>query len=493
MAIAIVLLTYRVAKRVFSETAAFAAAILVSLYGPLLFFITQLLSTGMAVALGLLSLLALLRLDEKPTRTRAWQFGVSIGLTALVVPNILIALPFLPLLLLRRDRINWRPAAALCAMILLGIAVCISPVTLRNRVVSGEWVLISANGGVNLHIGNNPEFTKTMDIRPGSDWGRLLSVPFENGCKSHADADAFFTRKVMNYAIHEPGSFVKGLLLKSWWLFSSREQPRNMSMYSFGKHSTLLRRLVWQWRGIGFPFGIVGPLALLGLLMSVRKRRAALIAAACLAIYSASLVLFFPSARYRLPMIPVLITFAVYGSIHLGSVIRNVRQCSIGIVLVILTALFMNTHPPFPSDSSNMDAELGTYVGIGLQVRGELSKAITQYESVLESWPDYADAYYYLATALRDSGRRLTAVVYFKECLTVEPEHAKAMHGLALILFQAGEVEDAEVLMYRVIALEPYNTVALKNLGAMLIKRGATAEGMSYIERAELIPVKNLK
>ena len=31
-----------------------------------------------------------------------------------------------------------------------------SPATIRNQAVSGEWIPISANGGINLFIGNNP-------------------------------------------------------------------------------------------------------------------------------------------------------------------------------------------------------------------------------------------------------------------------------------------------------------------------------------------------
>lgn len=39
--------------------------------------------------------------------------------------------------------------------LLLGVAVALAPVLIRNRVVAGEWVLTSSQSGTNLFIGNN--------------------------------------------------------------------------------------------------------------------------------------------------------------------------------------------------------------------------------------------------------------------------------------------------------------------------------------------------
>ena len=44
--------------------------------------------------------------------------------------------------------------AKLLGALVLGGALVILPVTLRNRVVAGEWVLVTDSGGLNLYIGN---------------------------------------------------------------------------------------------------------------------------------------------------------------------------------------------------------------------------------------------------------------------------------------------------------------------------------------------------
>ena len=46
--------------------------------------------------------------------------------------------------------------AGAVAGLLLGAALAIAPATLRNHAVSGEWVPISTNYGINLYAGNHP-------------------------------------------------------------------------------------------------------------------------------------------------------------------------------------------------------------------------------------------------------------------------------------------------------------------------------------------------
>ena len=84
-------------------------------------------------------------------------------MTALTVASVLL---FVPVALLWARRQARAPVGAL----ILGFALVIAPVTLRNRVVGGEWVPISYNAGINFYLGNNPDYDRTTNIRPGRDW-----------------------------------------------------------------------------------------------------------------------------------------------------------------------------------------------------------------------------------------------------------------------------------------------------------------------------------
>ena len=58
---------------------------------------------------------------------------------------------------------------------LLGLLVAIAPVTLRNYALGSDVVLISSNAGINFYLGNNPDYQRTVNIRPGWEWYELLN------------------------------------------------------------------------------------------------------------------------------------------------------------------------------------------------------------------------------------------------------------------------------------------------------------------------------
>jgi len=126
----------------------------------------------------LVALLCLLRLFRTTVLGRTFVCGVSVRFAALAFPNIQVVL-LIPLawFVWRAAKAGaWRENAVLAVLLIAGVAACIGPVAVRNRVVSGEWVPISSNAGLNLYIGNNPHSDATLGIRPaqtGAPWLRF--------------------------------------------------------------------------------------------------------------------------------------------------------------------------------------------------------------------------------------------------------------------------------------------------------------------------------
>src|SRR5207245_1704428 len=75
----------------------------------------------------------------------------------------------------------------------------IAPVTLRNLVRGGELIPISWNGGINLYIGNNPDYDQTVAIRPDLHWKRFVQEPHRAGVRTAAGASSYFVAKVIRY------------------------------------------------------------------------------------------------------------------------------------------------------------------------------------------------------------------------------------------------------------------------------------------------------
>src|SRR5262249_46192479 len=58
----------------------------------------------------------------------------------------------------RRRRVGPLPRSVVAAVALVaGVGAAIAPVTVRNRYVSGEWILTTTQLGQNFYTGNNPE------------------------------------------------------------------------------------------------------------------------------------------------------------------------------------------------------------------------------------------------------------------------------------------------------------------------------------------------
>ena len=94
------------------------------------------------------------------------------------------------------------------------------------------------------------------------------------------------------------------------------EIGRNQDIYFWRNYSTVLAATLWK-GGIAFPFGIIAPLALLGLLLSGRRQEFVLFAV-FVGVYCLSVVAFFPTARYRAPLLPLLVFFATLGPVGSG-------------------------------------------------------------------------------------------------------------------------------------------------------------------------------
>ena len=80
---------------------------------------------------------------------RSW--GAMVGVAALGRANVLAWIPFLLAWPLSSRPPRWKHGAALLA----GAALMILPVTVINWRAERDFVLITANGGLNFYIGNN--------------------------------------------------------------------------------------------------------------------------------------------------------------------------------------------------------------------------------------------------------------------------------------------------------------------------------------------------
>ncbi len=469
-------LSCEVARRITrKEWAGRVAGLLVALHGPLVFYDGELLPTSLSTFLAVVALWLSVR--DQPTWRTALGSGVAVGLGAIASAPILLLLP----------AVAWASAAGRSLRPLLCIAaaaVVIAPVTIENRVLSGEWVLISANGGVNLWIGNNPNVDRTMAIRPGAGWDELIDEPGRLGIVTAGGQDSYFAKKAAGFCAESPLVCLRNLGWKARLLLVSRELPRNEDLYAVREQSPVLAALTLRAGSVALPYALLWPLAAAGiataLLRHERALRILLFAALALA---APCILFFVTGRYRAPLAPALAVLSALGVAELLA--PRVKPLWAPLALG-LGALSLAVWPVrLMVDRINFRAEV-EYAAGGRQARlGDKGGAVDSFRRALALRPDYLEAGYNLGLALEHLGRHREAAEAFGAVVARHPSSLEARLGLANALLEAGELATAEAAFQSVVREAPTAADALLGLSQIALSRGEYAAAEAFAARAE--------
>lgn len=450
-------LVYLIGRRIFGRSVGLIAALMVSGYGVLIYFDGEFLPTSLAVLLNLVSMLMLLRAVESPGVRRWLLSGIVLGLSAITVANVLVFVPFTIAwiwIVFRNSgersqgsavtdgvkRTTW--VISFC----LGVFMIISVVTVRNYVVGEDLVFISYNAGLNFYIGNNPDYDRTVGIRPGRDWVELTGMPSDEGIEKPSLTSRFFLSKAWTFIRESPADYVRLLLKKLYLFWNGDEIKRNQDIYFSRSYSSLLSVLLWK-KGIAFPFGLLGPLALTGILLCLKRWREVFLPLTFVLSYTTSVVLFFICSRYRVPVLPFLALFAAY---TLWWWMQRLRAKE---YRHLLSAL------PF----------LGLTIGANLNV------------GAMNMEGD-ADTHYQLCLVYAEKGMYATAAPHCRRTLELEPEHVEARYNLGASYAKRAMYDEAISEYRELIEIAPHRTAVRYNLANIYMKKGMYDEAMRVYE-----------
>jgi tetratricopeptide (TPR) repeat protein len=517
-------LVQRIGRRLFGDREGLWAALVMACYGPLIFFDAQPLIPVLHISLTLAGLLFLLRaagidapassmgragvgtggeetdpdaalpdaagMPDAVGRRREWSLaGLLWGLSAAATPNILLVVPAAAWWVLRRERKAGRPlwgGGGVCvALFLAGVALPVAAIAARNLAVAGEPVLISSNGGINFYIGNNPDYERTIRIRPGGEFERLAQQPENLGIVGAASRSRYFTRRAVDFITGYPRAALRLYTRKVRDLFAGREIPRNQESYVYRQYSSLLAVLLWRF-GLSFPFGVVAPLALAGALLGAGagdqagqlRRSGSALLLWYTAAYGASIVLFFPTGRYRLPLIPVAALFA--GSL-LGAPWSRWRSPRVAAGLLAGLLLF-NADALIVGESWPEEEALNR--AYAYRVKGRVEEARREYRRAIVLNPQRLDPHNALAALAAREGRWEEAVEHYRDLLEAAPDFVEVRRNLGQAYLALGRKEQARREWETAIHLAPGAAAPLTDLCLWHLdeKHPVVAEG--YCRRA---------
>ena len=468
-------LVYAIGRRLFGPRAALCAGLVMALYGPLVHFDAQPLIPVLHIVLVLGGLLMLLR-------RRGFGAGVLWGLAATATPNILFAVPAASWWAWRRIR-----TLAMPGLFVLGVALPVLAVAARNFMVAGETVLISSNGGINFYIGNNPDYDRTIRLRPGGEFERLAQEPENLGIVGAAARSRYFTGRALDFLREYPGQALRLYVRKAGDLIAGREIPRNQDQYGYRRESTLLALLLWRF-GVSFPFGVVAPLALAGAFVGPRgaepvpacaaRRGGRSLLLIYAAAYAISVLLFFPTDRYRLPLVPVA---ALLAGRFMAGLPESLRRPRVVAALALGLVLF-NLDARQPSESYPEEEALNR--AYALRTRGRPEEARDAYLEAMALNPRRIDPYNSLAAMAAERGDWEEAARRYEALLQIDPDFADVRRSLGEVYRSLGRAGDARREWQIAIHLAPGLGLALADLCLSIYDEGDFAAADPLCERA---------
>jgi 4-amino-4-deoxy-L-arabinose transferase-like glycosyltransferase len=423
-------LVYLIGLRAFGRPVAIAAALAAASYWTIIYFDAELLLPNLLVLLNLLLVLALMRVATRATALNLLLAGLALGVSAIARPNILLLAPpaaIWILLLLPR----WKPALKGVVIFTLAVLVPIAPVSLRNLVQGGDRVLIASQGGINFYIGNNAQADgmhvyvpglslSTEDIYHGS---AMLAEQETGRSLRPSQVSAHYFGKALDEMTRHPQAAAGLMLAKLGYFWTHREILNNKQLY------TLTERYTPMIRYLPLGFWIVGPLGLMGLVACRGRGRELFPLWGFVVFYMLSVVLFFVTARFRIPVVPVLIILGAYGAQQLIAKIRGRQWRSVAVLVLALIvggSLAART-PPGGTVSEAIPLER---LGAALFMQQRPEEAILVLVEAVRIDPSYAGARFSLARGYEEMRLIPQAIAAYEAVLKIDDQHLAAQQAL---------------------------------------------------------------
>ena len=465
----------------FKSTVGLLAGVFLALYPTAIFFDCSIQKSVLDL-FGMCVLLATLG-------WRRWTAaGVALGLLALTRENALIFVPIVVAYLFISWRGElWTKRLQWVALFLGGLTVVLLPVAFRNLAVGSEFHLTTAQFGPNFYIGNGKDatgFYQPLRWGHGSakferDDASLLAEQAMGHKLSPADVSQYWKDKALTEIRESPARW-RRLMAKKWALvWNVSELGDSEDQYTYGDWSMLL----WLLNHL-LHFGILCPLAALGVCLTWKQRGRLWLLYAMALGYAASVTFFYVFSRYRLPIVPLLVLFMAAGLAYLRAAVREKqwKEIGAGVAAAVVAAMFCNRTM---AHETEIRATTRYNIAVNLVVQqAAAEQAIVQYLEAVRLKPDFAVAHHGLGVLLARKGKTAEAIDEYLQALRFRPDYPEAHNNLGAALAREGKLTEAITNITEALHLDPNYADAHYNLAILLANQGKIEEATSHLRIA---------
>lgn len=344
-------ITYKIAKALFYESAAYIAMTLLILYGGFVFWIAIPHSTILEVFLASLSFLTLLRLRDNFNYANAGLAGIAGAILCLGRPNfIVIVPPAIAFIALEHYTSTSNIKKSILHLSFAGLcfALPLAPIILWNNLHSDHFVFFTTNG---FHT-----------YKQGNSYGAKIFSYIDTGKPLMPLTSTAFWQHLFN---------------KFLGFWTSVEYPQNVNFYIYRLNSKILTSLPLN-------FGAIGSLFVAASCYFVCNFRKHWLILWFTWSYIATVAVFYIIGRFRMPIIPIMVILGagfVCESFHMIKLLRNPKlsykistpqKARLLICVILFIPLFFFSKPfashisygdwKYTSDSSVNELDLSEYL-----------------------------------------------------------------------------------------------------------------------------------
>ncbi len=416
-----------------------SAAVAWALFVPAQAFSLVVMPTAFAVTALWLVIAWIIKHPVMPGPVRSSVLGALVGLAATAVATILFALPLLlaaifikPAKAPRRPT-QWRSRVAAAALLLLGAGLGTGPCWIHNYFVARDPVFLSAHGGINFWIGNNPASKGYPNFPAGmrAEQASMLqdSTTLAEAEVGHplprSEVSAFWSAKAKAYIAAHPGAWMRLQWQKTLNFWNAFE-------YDDLGVITKLRESGVIWPGLHF--GVAAALAIPGIVLALRAFPASGWILAGIFAQMVSVLPVFVTERYRIAAVPGLLIFACFGLCRLA------QSCSVRgfstIALYLIVLLAGTAFVSMPRTDPALWALTAFTSGRQALDSGDFTRAEQELQRARAYVPDNPETNFALGNLRLGQAKRAEAKSLYEIALHLDSKHKGALNNLALLALE---------------------------------------------------------
>ncbi len=470
------ILLFILVKNLFNETIALFTVTLYGFYGVINFYDNKLMDNSLVnFLLILFAYFSLSFIILNKSMRNLFLGALSLGFASITKPNFLLLAFFFLFFLIYEFK---KKALKSLLIFSSGVIIVLIPITVRNYIISKDFILISPYGALAFYDGNRkaakPYFEGipfSIEVKP---LYKVISKITEDeaGFKMMpSQISSFYYKKAFNFIVNDPYNWLKLIFKKFVLSFGNYEQELN---YSYDLEINTYKRYFF------IPFSLIISLGIIGIFLSGLHKKNLLFLLIIITVY-ATLLLLYMIPRLRAPAIPFLCVFAA-SSLERAINFKSIKKKII--IFIIFITIFLGSLKIKPPYTFNLQANEYMQYGMAYLKLRKFSEAEFYLKKAVGIEPSFARGYMGLGLLYKEMQQDQKSLEYYKIALKYNDADAEIHNNIASLYFANNNLEKAEFHLTRGYQLNPYHPSILFNMAILKLRMNKIDEAKKFYQQA---------